>query len=763
MQPIDRLVALLTAHASRDVAKVITLWAILGSTLMLELWLLWTWTTPIHFSSKPGFTVYTASAVLLPLLSTACYFRLPTGRRRIDVRYIVRPVQCVRVPSEYNPQAITLALNRELGYWRGVAKARPAQSLPPAASVNVAHLSLPVEWLWSTCRRTLTGLSDVTIEATLIDFSKPHRLVAWCSGSGFPAESNIDPTSENWLNESVLSVVNKLIEEIDPACRAQICWWRQEYDKAIRLLRQQPPTPSRDLDIARLYFYGNQDDLALEQLQVVETGYKWLSRKRRDEIHQLRAEIYEKVGEYAKAEEALQELIHRAISRTGKDCIWARELKTMLGGCHLDAGAFEEALLCYEQVEALALAHLRRITGSPTAADLPTCLRRGLVRPSVELDNLLLEICNLFAARATCLRLQGQDPYPEYVRELDVLLARRSSPRDSPWQLDMRCAQIFKYAAYATLSRRELEDATQLFQKALQLYRDAIQRSADDPYGRFDFQVQTNLAWCECGKFQCQRFILALEVWPELHNLNEEYFRIVADLVDALPVEEQERFLRMWTLVGLQDVDNEERDEALVKAAAIVTRRLLDSWEPGALAILRHRLTQLSGSPSQSPSKDLVDRIFDQCLIADESNGRELERRRNLLEGTIGLLNLIQEERGDGDLDRLAEKFRQQYEEKEIYDQCIQKIEVLKSSPNHQAEHAYCLACINAILCDRIEDGSPYVDLINLETVAENLERAIDCSQSETTRSGYIGRARTDPDFDHIRLHPRVRRLLDVG
>ncbi len=754
MRATKRWTQHLTSEIGRHILKVGCLYALLGTTLLLEAWLVWTWLPRLLPDSMSWNEVNVAVALcVMPIVALACLFRLPWGRSRVAPRYVIKPAQCAKVPSSVNPLVITAALNSGIASWRTSAKRGDGAYGPSGASVSVPHLSVPLDWLWGALRRALTGVKDIVVEATFYDDQKPFRLVAWAHGTEFIAKVELDSDQDFFiaLERAVEDIVLLLFEGLDPLLRSQIHAASENYDEAIKLLRRQAPSLRRDLELASHLMNCHRDDLAREHLAVISADYVLVRRARKTEIRELGAALDIKVGDYDCARATLTQLLH---GRRAQPPEFRQRVLTLLADCERDDGRMEEALRLYGEAQRLALARLPRVTGLTERATREECFRRMQVRSTPEAATLVYQMQVLNSSTATCLRRLGRDPSDQYSGELELVHQYRAMTGYFHWQNLMHAGNVLKYWASADLRFGRLDDATQRFQDALHYFDEAARLQATAQERADDFNSQTQLAWCQCGKLLCTRALLALAQWPDVPVEIEESIRVALALFDAVADESIDALRRHWERACTLPRGSDEADEALLAVSVLATHAMLTCGDDDRIAGMAAALADLRGAETR-PVDETIQRSFESVAAISPQGPLDTGERLAFLLGAVAVLQRVREV-APQDVARLQDKVRQKANEQALLALSESMFAALDTSYVHQAEHAYGLACLQAILSNCIS----YTGLEPIGQVAGYLRRAIDLSSTASSRSGFVGRARNDPDFDHLREHPAIRELL---
>lgn len=761
---------LLCSDATRELAKTLLLSTLVTFAIVVELALFHRW-LPRAKTTFLSWEIFDSgvAAVAMPLIAVACFYRLPMGQKRLGRRYVIRQIVCTRPSPEVNPLAIAAAIAREIALWRTFARSEKSASEGSGATLTLAHFSISVDWLLNLAKSLITGSRPVTIEVTFSDYSKPYRLIASIGDTGTPISADLDPERPfvESLERAIADLVLDLLETLDPVRRAQIHWGRENFDEALRLFREQPPSLERDLDLARMFLLSHRDDLAREQLDLLDDEHILLSWGRHADVKRMKAELLIKIGEYDQARQLLNEMIaqyeHGLLQRTRRRRV---ELLILLGQCDLQDGRPEEALISVHQAYGLALDEYRRIAGTAANASLEECLRRTLVRPRESDDQMLNCLNDIFESRAACLRLQGLNPISEYDAQLAVLITQWEVSQYMSWQLNMRAGQIQKYAATAEVNAGRLDWAVSRFQEACEFYvnaRDGALHEARNSRASDGIGVRANAAWCEAGMFACKRALWVLtndDFAQRFASLSpiEMRFHAIVKLSLRLDAPHRTDWLARWAgLHGLFIQGSSRYEQSFASIALSLSRTLADREE---IKDLEEALL----SPEQAASVSAMDTQEVRRLFIQASTAVDETEKDNL--GSLAAfgiaLSLLECTRHLPDTDtfnRWMNRFEMIFDEERSWRSCFDSFHALRDFPRHVAEHHYGLACLGAIQCNAVLS----TELSPLQEALDELERAIAASRSVSTRSGLIGRARIDPDFDHLRAHPRMREALQTS
>lgn len=681
--------------------------------------------------------------LVLALIAAVLFFRLPTGRKHVATRYVLKPVQSADASARYNPQVITMALGRELKRWLTKSYDQSSQATS-GGTLTVANISVSLDWLWAAIKQWIIGSRVVVVEAIYFESNDSHRLDVWVKGgkTGYIYTKTVGSIS-TLIDEAVGSLALELLEELDEVLRGMIYWEFEHFDEAIRLFRRQLPSLERDLDLARLFMVSNREDLALEQVRAVMDDYPLLTWRHRADIRELETEINLRIEEYQAARQSLENLIRRrALRRKRARKVDERRWMRLIGDCYRGEGAYKEAWVQYTKVESLVLEELRCTAKLADCAGLAECLRRSVARPTPALVDLLCEMLAVCESKATCLRMRQSDPTSEYANQLAILKALESS-QGSDWRIKMSIAQIHKYMGHA--ARLDPERAYWHFDKALQAYDEAIRLEEFAPFRNENFSAQVDMAWCECGKLLCNRALRSLTNWSSLPIRIESIIRAVLSLSQCLSPDERPTFVEQWAQAEGETI---QCNVALAEAAALMTRAARAKIAPLQRQELLAFLRDSNPGATAEFDVDMIGEIATKYEIGSDPGNAENDDR-TLFETVLRLLDVVRKEPSEVIAFLESEIF--------ITDRCIEKFKNLGGSEHHEPEQAYGMACLHAIL---YSDPAPGAD-DPIDNVLGFLERAIRLTRSGTTQSHYLGRIRTDHDFDQIREYPKFAEFLE--
>ena len=753
---VARFWVVLRSDANRHRLKSLGLWLLIALALLLQASIDLAFLPAIRsFGIRWDVISGAGASLILLFVAAAGFFRVAAGRKFIKRRYVVKPILSTRSAPEFNAQAVTALLLVELGRWQSRALAPEAAS-PTEAAFTTPYLSIRLRGVGSFLRRVFTGSRDIVIEGVLHDAEKPMRLDVWADVSyqiiSEPVES--DPSNTNGLSRAVHEVVLRLIEELDPVLRSQIHWYHQNYAEAIELLRRQPPTLNRDRDLALLFMACHRNDLARALLVSLPREHFLLSWSQRADVAELLAALNIAVGDYGAARAILEELL-RKNSRRGRDRRAARKRRLLLlmGNNECGNGEFARAMQYYDSAELSSIEEIARRTRLPPAASLVDSLLECEIRPIEDQESLLEELGQIYDAKATCRRLLGLDPSFDYATDLHILsVLRDTTPYSS--QRSMRTAQVTEYWAGASARHGELDTAARLFAEAGELYGRAY--SGVEPGAR-EFGIKTDIAWCECGKWWCRRCELDLKPKPQVPVRVEEGLALIFQLLEELSEADKTTFVQSWTRAHRLSEDVTAYYDELTAAANVLVSCLLAKMHIHDLAQLLPR-SEVGAAPAGIPvlEEARVRSAFEQRMQLTP-RVPDPPRLFEIYWGIVTRLALIGH--AGEQANPLAERIRLETEAKSMLHRCLDRFESLSASPYHEAERAYGMACVTANWCDHIL----FVEPEYIMEVARHLWTAIDKSTSGPVQSVFVGRARTDSDFDAIREHPAIRRLLYGG
>jgi hypothetical protein len=676
-----------------------------------------------------------AGIIFFALLAVAAYFRIPAVRKRQRPHFVLRPVQCTSAKSEINPQALTLALSREIN-WLLSEDFAPTTQTEAAGTLTVASLSISVEWIWGAFRRAVMATPEIVIESLCVDDGLPIKLQVWARG--YVAFEGTAGTLDELVRKTVRPAALHLIETLNPIVGARAHAWLQAYDDAIRIFRAQPPSLARDLDLARILTRSHQDAIALEQIAAIRQDYRLLLPSRNEDVLALEAFVDHKVGNFEEARKTLNVLLRkRPLWSTFESRARHRGWRMILADCDLHEGKYGDALRQYEALEQTCTKELLRVTRLGEHEDFDKCLRRCSARPTDAMGQVLEDLDTILDSKAACLRLKHSDPIPVYERRLHVLeTLERFQPSSS--DVNSRVARVHEYLGRAHASNPIA--ARKHYGIACAEYANAINNMSDSDS---NFAAGVDHAWCSSGQLSCQRALSTLAD-PELHEDLRWICMSARELIPCVSEDEFPSLIQEWNEV---EGAEEETDllSAFARFCAHLTRGVVKhvgaaDW--GAWVEERG----LEGDATLFPEDIRTDALAARKLTVAH-HGDILDVIATLLLPLVGISGLF------------GVVLKEYAEELEAGNKCIERFHALTGSTYHECECAYGIACLRASLLP-----PQLADSTKVGVVIQCLKDAIDLtSGGGSVRSGFIGRARIDFDFDHIRDLPEFRAIVGLS
>jgi hypothetical protein len=699
--------------------------------------------------------------VLLALVLLACFYRSPLGRRFAASRYLFKPVVCLRSSPEHDPAAVTAVLQRTLSAWRLNAKpaSAPARATP---TISTKDVSVPLDWLWDTFTRLVTGRKTIVIDSLLDDTGEKTRLlVSTATQSTVTQWLDYEIQKDHPFGQELAAVLEPLVIEligsIEPEVRTGIDEAVGHYDTAIQICRQRPPSVDRDLDLAGLLINSGQEERACEQLDAVEADYVWLNWTQSGRLQHLRALALHASGNYDAATAVAQRFIDsRSWSPFESDRSLIRNLWLLRGDAARDQNRYDDAHKAYKTAEAGAIKRLRRVLHLPKAADLGACLRRAHIRFAGEVDEPLSVLETVFADRAILLRLEGKDPRFEYVRRREVLKALSGrAQRPSAWfaSLRMSQAQVAKYHAQENAARGEIEsdgpafdgvefadvdliDAPPSFAQAITFYEEAMEAAQFASFrADQDYNLKRTLAWCEFGRLQCRR---AKQDDPSLAELGPGV-DLLRRLVGLITKEPPGVYATQWLSDYVPDDQNSGDGEAMLsEAATLLSQAALTAQNPPAGELL----AELAAFAMP---------LRDAGQTATHS-GEAAEKR-----AATDALSLLEHLLAKNDLNSIGMIESEINEGEATLNKCVNHANELINSKYHQKEFYYVGAC----LCSILSGGNDDNYITQAADYLRHVMGKMDSSNATIRRDEvFITRARIDPDFDLIRNNSKIEAIL---